>query len=112
MRAKKIDANQVDIVKALRQYGCSVTHLHEVGRGCPDLLIGIHGRTGLLELKDGTKPPSARTRTLDQKEWVATWKGGPHALVTDVDGALRFARVLAFGPNGSDPWPFPEKNET
>ena len=97
MRAKKIDAPQVAIVKALRQYGCSVTHLHEVGRGCPDLLLGIHGKTGLLELKDGAKPPSARKRTPDQEKWMAEWKGGPAGLATDVDSALRFARMLAFG---------------
>lgn len=96
MRAKKIDANQVAIVKALRSYGCSVTHLHEVGKGCPDLLIGIHGRTGLLELKDGAKPPSARKRTPDQEEWLSAWRGGPVALATDIDSALRFARMLAF----------------
>lgn len=97
MRAKKIDATQVAIVKALRDYGCSVTHLHEVGRGCPDLLVGIHGRTGLLELKDGAKPPSARKRTPQQVTWWMEWKGGPVGLAIDVDSALRFARMLAFG---------------
>jgi hypothetical protein len=100
MRAARVDGPQTAIVKALRSYGCSVTHLHGVGDGCPDLLIGIHGRTGLVEIKDGTKPPSARKKTPAQIKWWDEWRGGPVALVTDVDGALRFARLLAFEPEG------------
>jgi hypothetical protein len=96
-RASRTDGNQAKIVAALRSYGCSVQLLHTVGQGCPDLMIGIHGRTGLLEVKDGDKPPSARQRTEDQKRWMSEWRGGPVGLVTHVDGALRFARQLAFG---------------
>jgi hypothetical protein len=93
MRAARVDANQVAIVKALRSYGCSVTHLHQVGNGCPDLLLGIHGRTGLVEVKT-----AKGKKTDDQIRWWDEWKGGPVAIVTDVDGALRFARLLAFEP--------------
>ena len=31
MRAAKADRNQPDIVRALREYGCSVLHLHTLG---------------------------------------------------------------------------------
>jgi hypothetical protein len=95
-RASKTDGNQQEIVKALRAYGCSITHLHGVGDGCPDLLLGIHGRTGLLELKNGSLPPSRQKRTEDQIKWWDEWKGGPVAIAADIDGALRFARLLAF----------------
>jgi hypothetical protein len=92
-----VDANQAAIVKELRAYGCSVTHLHGVGDGCPDLLIGIHGRTGLIEVKT---PAAAKRqdndKTTDQIMWWADWKGGPVSIVSDIDGALRFARMLAF----------------
>lgn len=84
-------------MKALRDYGCSVTSLAKVGEGCPDLLVGIHKRTGLLEVKT---PEAARRRDSDktklQIKWWSEWKGGAVAIVTDVDGALRFARALAF----------------
>lgn len=97
-RAARTDATQADIVKALRGYGCSVTSLAAVGSGCPDLLIGIHGATGLIECKT---PATAKTKnqgkTEDQIKWWDNWKGGPVAIVSDVDGALRFARMLAFG---------------
>jgi hypothetical protein len=104
MRAARVDANQKKIVAALRGYGCSVTHLHQVGDGCPDLAIATppddrgRRRIGFVEIKDGSKPPSARKLTEDQIKFWDEWKGAPMALVTDVDGALRFARLLAFEP--------------
>jgi Holliday junction resolvase len=96
-RAAKVDSTQAAIVKALRGYGCSVTSLAPVGNGCPDLLVGIHKRTGLIECKTDE---ASRTKTQGlrdkQIKWWQEWKGGPVAIVTDVDGALRFARMLAF----------------
>jgi len=93
-RAAKIDANQTAIVKALRQMGCTVQHLHSVGDGCPDLLVGAHGVTLLVEVKDGTKPPSARRLTPDQEAWHRSWTGGPVAIVTDLEGAVRAVNAV------------------
>jgi hypothetical protein len=59
-RAAKVDANQTEIVQALRQIGAVVQSLAAVGNGCPDLLVGYRNRLFLLELKDGNKPPSAQ----------------------------------------------------
>lgn len=75
MRAAKVDANQGEIVDALRRVGCSVQLLHMVGKGCPDLLVGRHGVNVLLEIKDGSKPPSARKLTPDQEIWHDNWRG-------------------------------------
>lgn len=75
VRAAKVDANQAAIVKALRQMGASVQPLHMVGQGTPDLLVGIQGRNYLLEVKDGSKPPSAQRLTVDQIEWHGEWRG-------------------------------------
>jgi len=103
MRAARTDANHAAIVKALRDYGCEVQSLAMVGAGVPDLLIltppDLNGerRLGLIEVKDGKKPPSARAKTEDQVKWWDKWQGAPMALVTDVEGALRFVRVLTFG---------------
>lgn len=92
-RAAKIDANQPEIVKALRQMGCTVQPLHTVGDGCPDLLVGAFGVTLLIEVKDGTKPPSARKLTSDQEIWHRAWTGGPLVIVTDIEGAIRAVNV-------------------
>ncbi len=93
-RAAKIDANQVAIVKALRQIGCTVQSLAAVGDGVPDLLVGAYGQTLLLEVKDGSKCPSKRRLTEDQLVWHGAWTGGPVAIVTDIESAIRAARAM------------------
>ena len=74
-RAARVDANQPEIVAALRKLGFSVQPLHSVGQGCPDLLVGMRGVNLLIEVKDGAKPPSARALTPDQVEWHSAWCG-------------------------------------
>lgn len=77
-RAAKRDDNHGEIVKALCQAGCWVLDLAGVGDGCPDLLV--HGPVypwdfRLLEIKDGSKPPSARKLTPDQIDFHAGCRG-------------------------------------
>jgi hypothetical protein len=87
-RHGRVDANQTAIVKALRQTGATVQSLADIGKGCPDLLVGYRGTTYLLEVKDGSKPPSARLLTPDEGAWMAAWRGGPLHIVASVDEAL------------------------
>ena len=86
-RAAKIDANQTEIVKALRKFGASVQSLASTGKGCPDLLVGFRGVNWLLEVKDGQKVKSARKLTEDQVVWHQTWRGKVY-IVESVDQAL------------------------
>ena len=92
-RAAKVDANQSDIVDALRKVGASVTPAHSMGGGFPDLVVGYQGETYLLEVKDGDKPPSARKLTPDQEKWHAEWKGHK-AVVKSVKEALTAIEAL------------------
>lgn len=86
-RAAKVDANQSEIVAALRSIGVTVQPLHAVGGGVPDLLCGWQGENYLLEVKDGSKPPSARRLTTDQVKWHGDWRG-QKAVVCSVIEAL------------------------
>jgi len=86
-RAAAVDANQPEIVKALRSVGATVQHLHTVGKGCPDILVGHRGRNFLLEIKDGAKVPSARKLTDDEAAWHQQWLGNV-AIVSNTDEAL------------------------
>lgn len=70
-RAARIDANQTEIVTALRAAGCSV---YVIGKPV-DLLAGRDGKSFCLEVKDEKKPPSARKLTLDQVSFFHTWRG-------------------------------------
>jgi Holliday junction resolvase len=94
MRAAKIDANQEQVVAALRAAGATVQSLASVGKGVPDLLVGYQGQTLLMEVKDGRKTPSARLLTEDQLKWHGSWKGGALAVVDCPDAALRMIGVL------------------
>lgn len=75
MKAAAVDANQPSIVGYLRAIGASVTPLHRVGQGCPDLAVGYQGVNYLIEVKDGDKPPSKRALTDPQKAWHSAWRG-------------------------------------
>lgn len=85
--AARVDANQRQIVAALRAIGATVQLLHTVGRGVPDLLVGFRGINYLLEIKDGAKPPSKRRLTPDERRWHELWRGQV-AVVSSVDEAL------------------------
>ena len=86
-RAARTDSNQEEIVKALRAVGASVESLAAVGHGVPDLLVGYQGKTILMEVKDGEKPPSQRKLTPDQGKWHYEWNGGKVYIVDSVQSA-------------------------
>ena len=93
-RAAKIDANQIQVVSALRAAGATVQSLAGVGKGVPDLLVGFKGTTLLFEIKDGAKAKSAQKLTEDQLVWHGAWKGGPLSVVDGPEAALRMIGVI------------------
>lgn len=85
--ARKVDANQPEIVSAFRRLGCSVAHCHTVGDGFPDIAVGLNGLTYLVEIKDGAKAPSARKLTKPEQEFHEAWQGHI-CIVNSVDDVL------------------------
>ena len=81
-RARRVDANQTEIVNALRDAGCTVEILSDVGRGVPDLLVGLRCRNFLLEIK----VPKADL-TDKEAEWHQRWRGLVH-VVRSVEEAI------------------------
>lgn len=79
----KIDANQTEIVSALRAAGCSILHLHQVGHGCPDILAGKGARNWLIEIKSGRGQ-----LTPDELAFFRDWRGQVVAVYSAED-ALR-----------------------
>jgi Holliday junction resolvase len=96
MRRAAVDANQSEIVAALRKAGCSVTPTHQAGKGFPDLAVGHRGKTYLIEVKDGEKPPSRQKLTDDQVRWHGQWLGHK-AVVCNVSEALEAVGINAGG---------------
>lgn len=89
----KRDRNHAEIVKRFRDLGCSVLDLGSVGGGCPDILVGYGGINALVEIKDGSKPPSARTLTSDQVDFFASWRGDVIVVAT-LDDVKRLYEVM------------------
>lgn len=93
MRAARVDANQKEIVQALRDAGAYVRIVTQ-GDGLPDLLVGYRGHTVLMEIKDGAKPPSAQVLTVNEQKFFDEWTGGPLVKVNSVMAALEVLRGL------------------
>lgn len=101
-RAAKADDNQKSIVDGLRECGCTVLHLHSVGGGCPDILVGFRSKNTLMEIKDGSKPPSARKLTKPQQAFHRDWRGQV-SVVTSIEEAMQLVGVYAPSFRGPAP---------
>lgn len=85
----RVDENQAVIVDCLRRCGCRVEVLSRLGRGVPDLLVGTpRGLLILVEVKDGSRIPSARRLTPEQNSWHAEWRRFPIYVVSSVVEAV------------------------
>jgi hypothetical protein len=94
MRAKKVDANQKELVRRMRLIpNLTVAHLHEVGKGVPDLLVGYNGVNYLFEVKNPSLSPSKRKLNEREDEWHNEWTGKVHVVLTfdDVLDILKIA---------------------
>lgn len=87
MRRGRTDANQQEIINALRAIGCSVFDASQFGNGFADLVVGRAGVNWLMEVKDGSKPPSAQALTKYQKKFRDEWRG-QRAVVRSPDEAI------------------------
>lgn len=69
MAYKKVDNNQKEIVRALRNVGAGVQSLASVGKGCPDLLVLYRGKWFVMEVKTefGKLRPA-------QIRWIKTFR--------------------------------------
>ena len=80
MRRAKVDANQKEIVKALRAAGATVAHTHTVGDGFVDIVVLYRRRVYLMEIKDGDKPLSAQKLTPKEEKFHAVWGEVAHVV--------------------------------
>lgn len=81
------DANQKDIVFALRQMGATVLNLAAVKGGCPDVLVGWRGTNYLFEIKN--MAGRGRILTPAEKEFRDNWRGQT-TVIASVDDAIDF----------------------
>lgn len=93
MIVRKTDANQADIVKALRKLPkLSVFSTHIVGKGFPDIVVGYKGINYLFEIKDGAKPKSSQKLTTGEVKFHSEWNGQID-IITNIDDALNILKI-------------------
>ena len=88
--AKRTDSNHSEIVKTLRQLGCSVFDSSRVAGGFPDLVVGKNQITCLVEIKADAKAKY----TSAQELFMMNWRGSTVVRINDVDGAIRLVKML------------------
>lgn len=82
-RAARVDRNQAELVKVMRQMGASVEITSGAHDGFPDVVVGWGGVTVLVEVKDGDKIPSKRKLTPDQIVFHDRFKGAVTVIETE-----------------------------
>jgi hypothetical protein len=90
-RAARRDAGEQDIIKAMREAGAYVKVIND--EGLFDLLVSYRGKTLMIEVKDGTKPPSARRLTDAEQKFHDEWPGSDLYIVNSVDEALALLKT-------------------
>jgi Holliday junction resolvase len=88
--AHKVDVNQAEIVKTLREAGADVYILSMVKKGMPDLMVCFNSETILMEVKRDAKAKF----TAEQLKFIANWKGGPLSRVDSPESALRVIGLI------------------
>lgn len=91
--ARKTDANQREVVEALRRIGCSVALTYALGKGFPDAVagwVGLSGRpfTVLLEIKS----TAAAKLTPDEKKFHENWIGALEVVRDPQEAVLTMQR--------------------
>ena len=87
--AAKVDATHQEIRDGLRKAGFSVFDASKLGAGFPDLVVGKHGRTYLIEVKTPRGSKTAQERLgAAQAAFRDAWRGGPVLACQSLEDAL------------------------
>ena len=78
--ANKRDANEPEIVEALKLHGASVIQMDKL-----DLIVGYKGKTHVMEIKN---PNTSWELKPSQKKLINSWVGSPIHIVTTKEQAI------------------------
>lgn len=97
-KVRRVDKNQPQIVERFRFHGFSVGITSSLGNGFPDLVVAKQMRTFVVEIKDGSQPPSKQKLTIMEEEFFNTWQGEAVIVkdIADVDELNRCVMLKLF----------------
>lgn len=87
--AAKVDKNQPEIVKALRKMGAIVLQTHQL-KNAFDILVGFRGTLFMVEIKDGSLPPSGKKLSKGETQCKDNFEsvGVKYWIIESVDDAV------------------------
>lgn len=90
----RTDVNQSEIVKVIRQLGGEWVDCTDAPKAGFDGLTIWRGRSLITEIKDGSKPPSARKLTENEEKTRAKCdaRGVPYLILLSADHAIEVLR--------------------
>lgn len=102
-RAARKDETHAEVVGALRAHGCSVVSLN--APGAPDLVVGVYGRTHLIEVKRelgkrGGK--SHRELRPNQVAWHSMWRGDKPWILRNTSDVTEWVKARRAEVGGDD----------
>lgn len=100
--AKRVDANQSEIVEGLRKEGASVSITSALGDGAPDLIIGIPQTNILAEVKN-PKTRYGRKGLNSLQRAFSDWWTGPFTIIYTLQDAIATLKSYGFVPKSERP---------
>lgn len=98
IRKARKDANHSEIVATLSALGCTVVDLSAAGiSGLPDLLVGVAGRTLLVEVKNRATRYGRAGLSKEQADFAQLWRGEPVAEVSSINEAIALVEAARAG---------------
>ncbi len=94
MRARRKDASHAEVVATFKAMGCSWVNLESSTKGVPDGILGISGRTELVEVKPESRKTAQNSLRASQMAWGATWTGSAVHVVHNVTEAAALVNNL------------------
>jgi len=88
------DVNQKQLETVFKAYGFTTYDTSSLGDGFPDFIAGKDSNNYLIEVKDGSKPPSKQRLTPMEERFHRTWRGNVHVLNSE-EQAERFCKEFS-----------------
>lgn len=92
IRAARKDSNHNEIANYFLNHGASVGDLSQVKRLC-DLVVGFRGINELVEVKDGSKPPSQQKLTPGEQQFHDRHRG-TISVITNLEEAKQLLLAM------------------
>lgn len=90
MKFGRRDSTHKEVRSCLRELGATVFDTGDVGGSFPDLVVGIYGRTHLVEVK------GPKTKVSDgQSAFASDWMGAPVVVIRSRQQACEWMKGLA-----------------